>query len=128
MKLLLDTCALIWFFAGSDRINHRLRSLLTDPGNDLRMSDVSVLELVIKHQLGKLGWEQPPSRLLPALARKHRLNSEPLTVQAIYHLEVLPFLHRDPFDRLLIAQAVTSDCLLVTPDPLIRQYSVKTIW
>jgi len=128
MKLLLDTCALIWFFAGSDRINHRLRSLLTDPGNDLRMSDVSVLELVIKHKLGKLGWEQSPSRLLPVLARKHRLNSEPLTAQAIYYLEVLPWLHRDPFDRLLIAQAVTSNYLLVTPDPLIRSYSVKTIW
>ena len=128
MKLLLDTCALIWFFAGSDRISNQLQSLLTDPENDVRVSDVSTLELVIKYQLGKLGWKQPPSRLLPDLIHKHRLNSEPLTAQAIYYLEGLPLLHRDPFDRLLIVQAVTSSCLLVTSDPLIRQYKVETIW
>jgi PIN domain nuclease of toxin-antitoxin system len=128
MKLLLDTCALIWLFAGSDRISDRLRDLLTDPVNDLRMSDVSVLELVLKHQLGKLGWAQAPSRLVPVLVRKHRLDVEPMTAQAIYQLERLPLLHRDPFDRLLVAQAVLSGCVLVTPDPLIRQYPVKTVW
>jgi len=126
--LLLDACALIWFFAGSDRLSGQVRELLTDPGNEVRMSDISVLELVIKHQLGKLSWKQPPSRLLPVLARKHRLDPAPLTREAVYYLEQLPMLHRDPFDRLLVAQASTSGCALVTPDPLIRQYPVQTIW
>jgi PIN domain nuclease of toxin-antitoxin system len=126
--LLLDTCALIWFFAGSGRINDRLQELLTDPTNEVKMSDISVLELVIKYQLGKLDWQQSPSRLLPVLARKHRLTTAPLTQEAIYYLEQLPLLHRDPFDRLLVAQAVTSGCALVTCDPLICQYPVQTIW
>jgi len=128
MTLLLDTCTLIWFFTGHRRIEDRLRDVLTDPQHDLRMSDVSILELVIKHQLGRLGWKQSPSRILPVLARKHGVNSYPLTAEVIFRLEQLPLLHRDPFDRLLVAQAMCTGSVLVTPDPLIQQYPIKTLW
>jgi PIN domain nuclease of toxin-antitoxin system len=128
VKLLLDTCVVIWFFAGSPRINGKLKDTLTDPQHDLLMSDVSVLEVVIKHSLGKFALPRPPSKLIPVLALKHQVEALPLNIIAIYELERLPWHHRDPFDRLLIAQALTEGCVLVTPDPLIRQYKVQTVW
>jgi PIN domain nuclease of toxin-antitoxin system len=128
MRLLLDTCTLIWFFDGDARLSASLLQKLVDRANDVRMSDVSVLEVVIKHQLGKLPLPAPPSKLLPVLARKHQLDSMPITVEAIFGLEALPLLHRDPFDRLLIGQALAGDYTLVTPDPLIAQYKVPVFW
>jgi len=128
MKLLLDTCALIWFFEGSSRIGEALKERLVEPAHDLRMSHVSVLEIVIKHQLGKFPLTGAPSKLLPVLARKHRLDTLPLSLEAIFEVESLPLLHRDPFDRLLIAQARSENYTLVTPDPLIQQYQVSVLW
>lgn len=125
---LLDTCVALWYFNGSDAISAELKHTLRDRRHELYLSDVSVLEVVIKNRLGKLPMPQPPSRLLPPLARKHGLENLPLTATAIYRLELLPDLHRDPFDRLLIAQALTHHLTLVTPDPLIHGYPVPIFW
>ncbi|HRY51024.1 MAG TPA: type II toxin-antitoxin system VapC family toxin [Candidatus Paceibacterota bacterium] len=128
MTLLLDTCVLLWFFVGSDRISEKLKMTLTNPHHDLLMSDVSVLELVIKHSLGKISLPQPPSKLLPLLAAKHRIDTLSLKSEDIYYLEQLPSIHPDPFDRLLIAQATTGGFRLVTPDPLIHRYDAPILW
>jgi PIN domain nuclease of toxin-antitoxin system len=125
---LLDTCVAIWYFQGHDRISPGLRDVLTDPLNDLYLSDVSILEIVIKHRLGKLPLSQPPSQIILPLARKHLMESLPLTTEAIFTLENLPDLHRDPFDRLLVCQALTHHLELVTPDPAIHQYDVDSLW
>lgn len=125
---LLDTCALVWYFTGSREIPARLVQTLSDTRNRVCVSDVSTLELVIKHSLGKLSLPQPPSVWLPVLTRKHLLAVLPLEAAAIYRLEQLPWLHRDPFDRLLVAQALTHDLTLVTPDPLMQQYPVTWTW
>jgi len=128
MRLLLDTCVAIWMLEGSPRISTALRDLLTDPDHDVWFSDVSVLEVVIKHRLGKLDLKEAPSRLLPRLVRAHGLGSLPLSDRAIYRLETLPPLHADPFDRLLIGQALAHRLVLVTPDERIRQYEVPVRW
>lgn len=128
MRFLLDTCALLWYFEGSDRIPVTLRDSLTDPANEVFASDVSVLEIVLKHSLGKLILPGRPSALLPRLLEEHLIDELPLSREAIFRLESLPHHHRDPFDRLLIAQALVHDMQLVTPDPLIRQYDVDTTW
>ncbi len=125
---LLDTCTSIWFFEGSTNIPARTRDELRDPFHDLYLSDVSILEIVIKHQLGKLPLSQPPSRIIPTLARKHFIDILPLESEAIFRLESLPLLHRDPFDRLLVAQALHHRLTLVTPDRLIHQYPAAAIW
>ena len=125
---LLDTCVALWYFDGSPRLPQAVLGTLRDPSHDVYFSDVSVLEIVIKHRLGKLPLPQPPSRLLPPLARKHVLESLPLGAAAIFRLEALPDLHRDPFDRILIGQALAHHLTLVTPDPLIHQYRVATFW
>ncbi len=128
MRILLDTCVALWFFEGSDRIGPRLKNILTNISNDLYFSDVSILEVVIKYQIGKLKLERPPSLILLPLAQKHLMDILPLTTAVIFEMEKLPLLHRDPFDRLLIAQALIHDLVFVTPDHLIRQYNVKTHW
>jgi len=83
---------------------------------------------VIKHQLGRFPLPAVPSRLLPTLAKKHHLESLPISLGAIFEVESLPLLHRDPFDRLLIGQALSENYTLVTPDPLIQQYPVSVLW
>jgi PIN domain nuclease of toxin-antitoxin system len=128
VKFLLDTCALMWFFTGSDTFSTSVRDDLTDPRNELYFSDVNTLEIVIKNQIGKLPLPKSPSKWLLPLARKHGIDHQPLDIAAIFHLEKLPLLHRDPFDRLLIAQARVHKLTLVTPDPLIHQYDVAYRW
>lgn len=125
---LLDTCVALWFFEGSASIPPRVRTCLTDPTHTLYLSDVSLLEVVIKHRIGKLMLTKPPSRLMPALLRKHDIEAMALDAFSIFKLEELPLLHRDPFDRLLIAQSLAHDLTLVTPDPLIQQYDVSVLW
>jgi PIN domain nuclease of toxin-antitoxin system len=125
---LLDTCVAIWFFEGSEKIYIDLRAILRDPSNEVYVSDVSILEVVIKHGLGKLQLPYAPSHVLPPLIRRHAMGILPLTTGAIFRLERLPSLHRDPFDRLLVAQALEHRLTLVTPDPLVRQYPVPNIW
>ena len=128
MRCLLDTCTLIWFFEGSDRISAPLRDYLTDPTHELFASDVSLLEITIKYQLGKFPLPAAPSRLIPALAVRHGIDLLPLDRTHIAKLETLPLLHRDPFDRLLLATALVESMKLVTPDPLIAQYNMATFW
>lgn len=87
---LLDTCVALWHFVGSDRIPAGVRELLTDPANDLLLSDVSVLEIVIEHRIGKLPLTEAPSRLIPRLARMHLMERLPLGTAGIFRLETLP--------------------------------------
>lgn len=128
MRFLLDTCTLLWYFQGSDRIPETLRDRLTDPTNEVLASDVSVLEIVLTHSLGKISLPRPPSILLPRLLERHLIDELPLTRGAIFRPQSLPPLHKDPFDRLLIAQALEHGLQLATPNPLIRQYDLDTTW
>lgn len=128
MTFLVDTCVAIWFFEGSDEIPPRTLDLLADTANDVLLSDVSILEVVIKNAIGKLPLPRPPSMLIPVLARKHHFDILPLSTADIFRLESLPLLHRDPFDRLLVAQALSNGLTLVSPDPLVRQYKARVLW
>ena len=125
---LLDTCVALWYFAGSDKIPASILSVLRDPRHEIFFSDVSLLEIVIKHQLGKLPLPEPASRLILKWVRQHGFRFLPLTTQSILRLESLPALHRDPFDRLLLCQALTHRLTLVSPDPLIRRYDAPVLW
>jgi len=128
VRYLLDTCVALWYFEGSDKIVPAIKKNLTDPENELYLSDVSLLEIVIKYNLGKLRMTKSPSRIIPMLMEKHGIDGLPLDAQGIFKLEKIPLLHRDPFDRLLIAQAVTHRMILVTPDPLIHKYDDAPVY
>ena len=118
----------MWFFEGSHLLPEDLVEDLTDPQHEVYLSDVSLLELVIKHQLRKLDLPKPPSRFVLPLARKHGIDLWPLDTATIFGLEALPLLHRDPFDRLLVSQARVHRLTLVTPDRQIQRYDVAWRW
>ena len=128
MRLLLDTHTALWVFAGSAEIGAELQAVLTDPANELRFSDVSAWEIVVKHQLGKLPLPDAPERWVPRMVEQHHLSPLPIRQDAIFRWGTLPMIHRDPFDRLLVAQAACEDCQLVTRDPELVRYPVKTFW
>ncbi|HVZ22358.1 MAG TPA: type II toxin-antitoxin system VapC family toxin [Vicinamibacterales bacterium] len=127
MKLLLDTCTFLWL-AGGGPLSSEGTAAIRDPQHEVFLSAVSVWEIVTKFRNGRLPLPEPPERLIPAERRLRAIAELPFDEQAALQGVRLPALHRDPFDRMLIAQAVALGMAIVTPDPLITQYPVRTIW
>jgi len=131
MNVLLDTHVLIWLDMDSSRLSQTVVNYLTDPSNRLLLSAASVWEIAIKMQLGKLTLTDT---LEAVLAQQIAINGfHMLDVTAAHGMTAgfLPRLHKDPFDRLLIAQAIIEDAVLLTDDGLITQYGylgVRTDW
>lgn len=128
MKLLLDTCTFLWCIEGGAALSDEAKRALVDPSNDVYLSAVSAWEIVVKHALGKLPLPEPPERYVPAQRQMRGIERLPLDEEAALHLLRLPPLHRDPFDRMLICQALMVGLTLVTPDELILRYPVRTLW
>ena len=128
MKLLLDTVTFLWLVAEPARLSDPARAAVVDPANDVYLSAVSSWEIAVKHALGRLPLPQAPERFLPVQRSRHGVDSLPLDEEATLHLPRLPTLHRDPFDRLLICQAIAHGMVLATPDPQIAGYPIRTIW
>lgn len=128
MRLLLDTCSLLWMADRVDLLSASARAALEDPDNELLVSQVSMLEIQIKHGLGKLPLGLPPEEFVTEACRRFGLACLPLADEHIWTLRRLPLLHRDPFDRLLLSQAVHEGLPVVTPDPLLHQYPVRLLW
>jgi len=125
---LLDTCTFLWVITGSSELSPAAAKVFADPANEILLSVVSVWELSVKHSLGKLPMPASLDRFVLEQREKHGITVLPLEERAVLHLHKLPALHRDPFDRMLICQAIEHDCVLLTPDPLIAQYPVRTQW
>jgi len=125
MRLLLDTHIFLWFISDDKRLSANLRDQVSHPHNEVYLSVVSVWEAVIKQQLGKLPLPKPASIYLPLQRERHGIVSLPLAETAVARLADLPLLHRDPFDRILICQAIDAELTLMTRDEAIRAYPVK---
>jgi PIN domain nuclease of toxin-antitoxin system len=128
MKLLLDTCTLLWIATADRALSRTAREAFADPENVVYLSAISVWEIALKHSLGKLPLPKPPMVLIPDLRTRHQIESLPLDERAALAVAQLPSLHRDPFDRMLICQTIMGGLTLLTPDPLITQYAVPTLW
>jgi PIN domain nuclease of toxin-antitoxin system len=126
--LLLDTCTFVWLAAEPDRLSPSARTLLDDASESLVLSDVSVWELGLKWQLGKMQLPEPPRRWVETQAEVWHLERQPVERSHIYRTTELAPIHRDPFDRLLVAQAIEHDYTLVTPDREIAKYPVVVRW
>ena len=128
MKLLLDTHTLLWFIAGSANLSVSARSLIEDAANEKFVSIVSIWETAIKVSIGKLSLAAPFDVLFP---RQLEINGFALLPVKVAHTSVvasLPFHHRDPFDRLLIAQAMAENMTLVSLDGAFADYAVTRLW
>ena len=127
MKFLLDTCVFLWFISGDKRLSKSLRERICNPENEIFLSTVSIWESIVKYQLGKLPLPEPPAKYLPAQRKKHKISSLPLDEGSVVRLSNLPAIHRDPFDRMLICQAIEHHLTLITVDDFIRSYPLKTV-
>ncbi len=128
MKILLDTCTFLWILTDSSELSPAARELFLDTGHEVFLSAASAWEMSVKFTLGRLQFPEPPERFIPAQRVRHGIDSLPLTEAAALYAHKLPTHHQDPFDRMLICQAVEHEMLILTPDPLIAQYPVRTAW
>jgi len=128
VRLLLDTCTFLWIVGGSPEVSPRARQAFADPANEAFLSAASAWEIAVKHRLGRLPLPAPPDEFVPAQRVAHGIEPLPVDEEAALHVGKLPDLHRDPFDRLLVAQAMVAGLVLLTPDEPIRQYPVRTLW
>lgn len=128
MRLLLDTCTFLWLAAGGRALSPAAAAAIASPANDVLVSAVSAWEIITKHQLGKLPLRESPDRLIANECDLRGLEPFPFDQAAALHGWRLPPLHRDPFDRMLIAQAIAHSLTIVTPDPLVTQYPIRVLW
>ena len=125
MRLLLDTHIFLWFVSGDPKMSATTRTLLTDPDNQRFVSVASVWEMSIKHSLGKLELGAPFETLIPDALSRNGFSTLPIEFKHLVALNKLPLHHRDPFDRLVIAQAITEQMTVVSADLIFGSYPVQ---
>jgi PIN domain nuclease of toxin-antitoxin system len=128
VNLLLDTCTFLWLITDDAELSSRARELFTDPTNDVYLSVISVWEIAIKWGLKRLSLPGDPRHYIPRQRDKHRIEVLELDEESALQICHLPNIHDDPFDRMLISQALVKGMVLVTPDKLIQRYPVRYDW
>jgi PIN domain nuclease of toxin-antitoxin system len=127
MKLLLDTHIFLWFINGDTRLPSATLGAIRNPANEVYLSAVSCWEITVKYQLGKLPLPDSPDLFLPHQRQLHSFYALPLEEACIGYLLQLPDYHRDPFDRMLISQALYHGLTLVSEDATVRSYPVPVL-
>lgn len=128
MKALLDTHAFIWWANNDPALSPRVRTFVGDRNNEIFLSAVSTWEMAIKIAIGKLVLAQPVGSFVRSYAAQYDFQPLTITFDHTYQVESLPLYHADPFDRLLIAQALFEDLTILTRDSTFVQYGVPTLW
>jgi PIN domain nuclease of toxin-antitoxin system len=128
MNLLLDTCAFLWLAGDPSQLSAPAVAALNDSTNQLLLSDASVWEIVLKNAAGKLPLPAPPRIWIPKQRTFFQLKRQAIDPEALFLSGELPDFHRDPFDRLLAAQAIAHRLTLVTPDLPLRRLGAETCW
>jgi PIN domain nuclease of toxin-antitoxin system len=127
MKALLDTHAFLWALAGDVRMSRLARDTFAGP-TGLSLSIASVWEILIKVQSGKLNLPRPAAPYVLRKLAENGIEMLPISIDHLLALERLPMHHRDPFDRMLIAQSMEEGWPIITADPVFKQYPIRVIW
>jgi PIN domain nuclease of toxin-antitoxin system len=127
MRLLLDTHVFLWYISADPRLPAPFLDAIREPTNEVFLSAASIWEAVIKHGLGKLPLPAPPADFLPRQRKDHGIAALAIDEGTMTHLAGLPALHRDPFDRLLVAQALQYVLTIVTVDADVAAYPVPQL-
>ena len=127
MNYLIDTHVLIWYLDGDKRISRKALDIITDPNHKINISIVSFWEMAVKLSIKKLQLSQPLSKIIDK-TRSLQIEIIPLQEGPVLEVEKLPFHHRDPFDRLIIAQALVEKMKVVSIDESFDKYNVHRIW
>jgi len=128
MRLLLDTVTFLDAVMRPKNLSARAKDLLLDAENERYFSVASTWEIAIKYSAGKLVLPDHPDRFIPEHRDKLAAGVLPIDEESVLHVTRLPLVHRDPFDRILISQALVHGMVLVTPDARIARYPVRTAW
>lgn len=128
MKLLLDTCTFLWLITDAAELSAAARQRFAEPANEVFLSAASAWEIGVKWRRGRLPLPQPPPSFVAEQREAHAITALPIDEESALHVTRLPELHRDPFDRMLVSQAIVHGLVLLTPDPLITQYPARTLW
>lgn len=128
MKVLLDTHTFLWWVTDSPKLSSRVRKIISDGKNELFLSAVSGWEIAIKAQLGRIQIPDKPQTFISEQMVANAIQGLPIQISHAVHIYNLPTHHRDPFDRMLVAQAQLEKLPILTDDPQISQYPVKVIW
>lgn len=128
MRLLLDTHAFIWWLAGSERLPVRARRAIAGEANDKLISAASAWEIATKHRLGKLPSAAAIAEDIAGAIAGEGFQELPITVEDATRAGSLPGLHRDPFDRMLIAQALMHNLVFISNESLFDQYGIRRLW
>jgi len=127
MKAILDTHAFLWALSGDARMSRHARDVFAGSA-DLFLSMASIWEIVIKVQSGKLNFPRPAGPYVLRTLAENRIKPLAISIDHLLALERLPMHHRDPFDRMLIAQSIEEDWPIITADPKFKQYPLQIIW
>ena len=128
MKYLLDTHTLLWFLSGDEKLSGRARLLIDDPSSEKFLSIASLWEIAIKTGLGTLDLDKPFEQMFPEQLHLNRIDILDITVNSLIQLTTLPFHHRDPFDRLIIAQGLAEGMPIISVDMVFDAYSINREW
>jgi PIN domain nuclease of toxin-antitoxin system len=128
VKLLLDTCTFLWVLGDDPALSPTARAAFTTPENEVYLSPVSTWEILLKHGLGRIELPAPADRFLTRQRELHGIQPLPLDEEAVMQLPKLPALHKDPFDRMLVCQAIAHGLVVLTPDQAISRYPVRVHW
>ena len=127
MKILLDTHIFLWFISRDQRLPTDMQEIIQDIDNEIYLSIVSTWEAIVKYQLGKLPLPESPEIYFPKHCDRHQFLNLDLDRASVTQLAKLPSLHRDPFDRMLICQALQNDMAIATVDEAVRSYPVNLL-
>ncbi|MEA3485256.1 MAG: type II toxin-antitoxin system VapC family toxin [Candidatus Aerophobetes bacterium] len=128
MRALLNTHTFLWWITDDPRLSSRVLKIISNGENELFLSAASGWEMAIKAKLGKLHLSDDLESFILEQLAINAIDSLPIQMSHALHVHTLPNYHQDPFDRLLIAQGQLEDLPILTTDPQIAQYPVKTIW
>lgn len=126
MTLLLDTCTVLWLARGDVRIPARVRSAVASA--EVWISAASAWEIAAKHAVGRLSLPVAVNEFVRGIRERYQFKTLPIDEESALLVAKLPPLHRDPFDRMLVSQAIVHGLTIVTPDPAVTAYPVVTLW
>ena len=128
MRVLLDTCTFLWIAANDPKLSETARNVFQSPENEVYFSAVSAWEIALKHAIRRLPLPEAPETYIPRVRREHAMEALPLDEDSTLCLGRVPALHGDPFDRMLVCQAIVHGLVLLTPDQDVTQYPIRSVW
>lgn len=128
MRFLIDTHVFLWFIAGDTRLSKKVRQAIEDEANEVLLSVASVWEIAIKTSVGKLTLAKPFAELIPEQIADNEIDVLPIHFDELKIVSALPLYHRDPFDRLLLAQTITHGVPIASDDANFVQYGISLLW